>query len=221
MAPKDFVLYPGFFTLSEQRILLNIALQKLDSTESRRDQKRRKAFLSSRPPLNIHSSSLKESFLPDEYYAFEEGHYDNVIRNYREMHLSTWPETEVAGLPSILARLRTLYPTSDTQTHLLHLASTGEIFPHVDNVSASGSWILGVSLGAERIMRMESASSMEESFEVLLQSGSVYLQRDTVRFGYKHSILKAGIFRGREVVGGPRMSIMVRNRKAVTRNDPE
>jgi alkylated DNA repair protein alkB family protein 7 len=39
---------------------------------------------------------------------------------------------------------------------------------------ASGSWILGVSLGAERIMRMEGSEGM---FDVLLPSGSVYLQK--------------------------------------------
>ncbi|KAH7929799.1 hypothetical protein BV22DRAFT_1043721 [Leucogyrophana mollusca] len=227
--PKDFDLYPNFFTFSEQRILLTTALQKLDATESRRARKRRKEFQSSiSPSSDLSSSSLQDLFLPDDYYAFEEGHYDNVIRNYREMHVSSWPESEVSGLSSILSRLRTLHPTGDTQTHLLHLASTGEILPHVDNVSASGSWILGASLGAERIMRMESTSVMEDSFEVLLPSGSVYLQRllmaligllhrDSVRFGYRHSILRAGCFRGREIDGGPRVSIMVRDRKAVDR----
>jgi len=63
------------------------------------------------------------------------------------------------------------------QTHLLHLASHGEILPHVDNVFASGSWILGVSLGAARILRMEHVEDENDCFDVLLPSGSVYVQR--------------------------------------------
>ncbi|KAG0705345.1 hypothetical protein DFH29DRAFT_293496 [Suillus ampliporus] len=126
------------------------------------------------------------------------------------MHLSSWPEDENPGLSFILARLRGLYPTSNIQTHLLHLSSVGEILRHVDNIEASGTWILGVSLGAARVLRMESTSNPEDFFEVLLTSGSVYLQRDSVRYDYNHSILKAGSFRGSELKDGQRVSIMVR-----------
>lgn len=40
------------------------------------------------------------------------------------------------------------------QTHLLHLSTNGAIAPHVDNVDASGSIIMGVSLGSPRVLRM-------------------------------------------------------------------
>lgn len=93
------------------------------------------------------------------------------------MHVSSWPESEIPGLFALLERLRSLCPTQDTQTHLLHLASDGEILPHIDNVGASGSFILGVSLGADRVMRMEAVDNTEDSFDVLLESGSVYIQR--------------------------------------------
>jgi len=95
------------------------------------------------------------------------------------MHVTSWdcPAHDVPGLSPIINRLYTLCPTSDTQTHILHLGSNGEILPHVDNIQASGTWILGVSLGAERIMRMEITDSSRDSFDVLLPSGSVYLQR--------------------------------------------
>ncbi|KAG1784744.1 uncharacterized protein HD556DRAFT_199939 [Suillus plorans] len=68
---------------------------------------------------------------------------------------------------------------------------------------------------------MESTSNPEESFEVLLPSGSVYLQmqmqsiclqfeaktqsRDSVRYDYKYSILKVG----RDIKAGQRVSIMI------------
>lgn len=93
------------------------------------------------------------------------------------MHLASWLEEEVTGLPMILQRLQSLCPTQTNQTHLLHLASRGEILPHIDNVLTSGSWILGVSLGDQRTLRMEDASAGGKTFDFLLPSGSVYLQR--------------------------------------------
>lgn len=81
------------------------------------------------------------------------------------------------GLQSVLERLHSLCPTTDSQTHLLHLASHGDILPHIDNISASGSWILGVSLGAERRLRLSKADTSGEDFTLDLPSGSVYIQR--------------------------------------------
>ncbi|EGN99551.1 hypothetical protein SERLA73DRAFT_121705 [Serpula lacrymans var. lacrymans S7.3] len=210
--PRGFEMLPDFFNLAEQRILLAAALQKLNSSESRHVRKRQKAFEKQRKPLG-EASSIQDMFLPDDHYTFEQGHYDNVIHGYREMHVSSWPVEENLGLSLIFDRLQEIYPSQDTQTHLLHLSSTGKILPHVDNVEASGSWILGISLGAERIMHMESTEDPQDTFDTLLPSGSVYIQRDAVRFGYKHSILFKGEFRGLNVGGGQRLSMMVRDRK--------
>ena len=99
------------------------------------------------------------------------------------MRVSTWDDEEDSILKSALGRLETLYPNADaTQTHILHLASNGEILPHVDNIGASGSWILGVSLGSERVLRMEPAEDGVNGiprcpFDILLPSGSVYIQK--------------------------------------------
>jgi alkylated DNA repair protein alkB homolog 7 len=191
---KDFSLYPDFFSVAEQRLLLQTSLQQLDAREPRQFRRRRSSYCFS----NISGSeadnreNLIDLFYPDSYYRFEDvslpildqftvtnfqeqGHYDGVIHNFREMHLTAWP-TNVAGLSSILDRLQKLFPSQDVQTHLLHLASNGEILPHVDNIGASGSWILGVSLGSARILRM-AREDPTELFEVLLPSGSVYIQR--------------------------------------------
>ena len=73
-----------------------------------------------------------------------------------------------------------------TTTHALHLSPTGRIDPHVDNVDASGSVIIGVSLGAERVLRLErrvdggeedERRGRKDGWEVLLKSGSVYVQK--------------------------------------------
>ncbi|TFK76589.1 hypothetical protein BDN72DRAFT_755757 [Pluteus cervinus] len=201
---EDFKLWPAFISHTEQQLLLLTSLKLLDLKESKKLRNKRKLLSKASP------SSLLDVFYPDEYYDFHEGHYDGVIHNYREMHLSSWPEAETPGLTPILERLRTLYPTSEpTQTHLLHLASNGEILPHVDNTSASGAWIMGVSLGAERTLRMQNVHDDRDNFSMTLPSGSVYLQKDAIRYQYVHSILSS-------LNAGQRLSIMIRVRKAIS-----
>lgn len=77
-APQDFTIFPGFFTLPEQRILLATALQKLDARESRQFRRRRQDFLRNKlenePRISTDLGSL---FLPDEYYQMEEVHTSN------------------------------------------------------------------------------------------------------------------------------------------------
>ena len=97
------------------------------------------------------------------------------------MHVSTWDSDR--ELQSVLGKLETLYPPAEhgTQTHILHLASEGDIFPHVDNVEASGTWIMGVSLGATRRLCLEPVEQDDQAagkgYETVLPSGSVYIQR--------------------------------------------
>ncbi|KAI6109956.1 hypothetical protein F5141DRAFT_1117745 [Pisolithus sp. B1] len=188
--PRGFTLFPNFLDTHEQRVLLTAALDQLDSLESKRP----------------------DVFLPEELYTFQKGHYDNVIRDYREMHLSSWGEPQTLELSRILNRLHTLYPSKNTQTHILHLASEGEILPHIDNISSSGTWILAVSLGAARVLHMEEANALTpKKFDVPLTSGSVYLQRDDVRYHWKHSLMRP--YESITRAHGQRVSIVIRDRK--------
>lgn len=93
--------------------------------------------------------------------------------------VTPWPPGQDPLLSPILDRIHSLLPIPKDriQTHLLHLSSQGHIMPHIDHKEASGSLIAGVSLGAERILRMENTEDDRDSFELLLPSGSVYLQR--------------------------------------------
>jgi alkylated DNA repair protein alkB family protein 7 len=67
-------------------------------------------------------------------------------------------------------------PPQGTSTHFLHLAPHGAILPHVDNLEASGSVIIGTSLGAERVLRLKDTQG-DSGWDVRLPSGSLYLQR--------------------------------------------
>ncbi|RPD66321.1 hypothetical protein L226DRAFT_609180 [Lentinus tigrinus ALCF2SS1-7] len=211
--PDDYRFYPTFFIFQEQCILLKAALKKLDSMESGKARRRRREYLRSSPPTAT-PRSVQDLFLPDEYYDFQEarGHFDGVIKRYREMHVTSWPEDMPEVLP-LLDRLKEIHLNQDTQTHILHLASDGEILPHVDNVEASGKWILGVSLGDERTLRLDNASSGKR-YEIALPSGSVYIQKDAVRYEYQHSILGKSGGTGAADCRRQRLSIMIRDRIA-------
>lgn len=184
------------FNEEEQKILLEASLSKLDGAEDRHHRKRRKIFEATRAEKLSEHSCVNALFLPDQYYDFQkvtcsnsndfvavvltpydQGHYDGVITNYREMHVSAWPEDQ-PRLSELLNRLRLFHSEEPIQYHLLHLASDGEIHPHVDHLEAFGSWIVGVSLGSHRILRLEK-EILDRKFvyDVILPSGSVYVQK--------------------------------------------
>jgi len=142
------------------------------------------------------------------------------------------PDAKWPGLIPLLNRAYALLPSApsvpsvpsvptapappNTSTHLLHLAPHGEILPHIDNLEASGSIIVGLSLGAERILRLEHKET-GGGWDVRLGSGSVYVQRDRVRYEYKHSVLPYGdrsAWDGEELEAGHRVSIMIRDAPA-------
>ncbi|GJJ12269.1 hypothetical protein Clacol_006510 [Clathrus columnatus] len=206
--PEGFTFIPNFLDTHEQATLLSFALQKLDDSGSRAYKKRRKLYASS---LSLADDVDPDNiFLPENLYEFQKGHYDGVIFNYRECHLTSWPEH--LSLGPILKRLYSLLPSYvKIQTHLLHLSSKGHIMPHVDNLHASGSWIVAVSLGGPRILRMEDKENKHNFFELLLAPGSAYIQRDHIRYSYRHSILPGGRdFKGKRILESPRLSIMLR-----------
>ncbi|CAE6480758.1 unnamed protein product [Rhizoctonia solani] len=220
---NSFVIYPYFLSTEEQEILLKASLAKLGG----RRRQRRHASEEVASELPGHSGhAWGELFGTDKDYTFEEGHFDGVIRDYREVTVSAWPQSSPLGLSRVLLRLYELVDFENTlpdpglitppniQTHVLHLASTGAILPHVDNIEASGSVIAGVSLGNTRVLRLTQSTtdSIEASFDVLLESGSVYIQRDNIRYKWKHEIPNVTDFRDRRIGGGQRISVMLRDK---------
>ena len=192
----DFALHLNVFNEEEQKILLAASLSKLDRAEDRHHRKRRRFFEATHAEKLSERLDVNSLFLPDQYYNFQQvtcrldtnvvitvltpldqGHYDGVIKNYREMHVSAWPEDQ-PRLSELLNRLRQFHPEEPIQYHVLHLASNGEIHPHVDHLEAFGSWIVGVSLGSDRILRLENAT-LDRTLvhDVILPSGSVYVQK--------------------------------------------
>ncbi|KAA1067313.1 hypothetical protein PGTUg99_032701 [Puccinia graminis f. sp. tritici] len=213
--PTDFVLHPRFLTGQEQDLILDHSLTRLDKMERPRARRRGGA----QRVGGTEPTRETSRFRAEEEYSFEAGHFDQVISGYREMQLGqfvspsdTTPTHQ--SLASILARLQALLPDAPRPPliHLLHLSSQGRIDPHVDNLEASGSTIVGLSLGSTRVMRLgHQAAPILTHLKVLLPPGSVYIQRDSVRYNLQHSIPIHDSFKNQPIIGAQRLSIMLRN----------
>ncbi|PLW24755.1 hypothetical protein PCANC_05191 [Puccinia coronata f. sp. avenae] len=222
--PTDLLLFPRFLNDQEQRLVLEHSLQLLDTSIERRPRARRASH-----QLKVDTSPMAGSpFKEEQEYTFQAGHFDEVISGYREMQVAQFlPPTsssspDSSSLQAILTRLQALLPPSTTTTttttnrtpllHLLHLSSQGKIEPHVDNLHASGNTIVGLSLGSTRVMRLGLPSApIHSHIKVLLLPGSVYVQRDSVRYNLQHSIPSDDTFKNRRIVGAQRLSLMLRN----------
>lgn len=210
----SLTILPTFLSSDEQSLLLSHTLALLDSPSrtTSAGRKKRKTWLKANTGYDV----AKDGFMQDEAYEFEEGHFDGVIKGYREMlvrdgHLNevVKDESKRRDLETTLKKVYSLLPSSTIKStndspspnnassspldppphlimHLLHLSSTGRIFPHVDNLEAFGRTIVGVSLGGgERVMRFKRTSENGEDtsnegpdeFEVLVPSGSAYVQQ--------------------------------------------
>ncbi|BEI87134.1 hypothetical protein CcaverHIS002_0704800 [Cutaneotrichosporon cavernicola] len=218
---SEFAIYPDFFSPAESRALLGLALWKLDRADSKR-RRRRRGPEEKKEEGRGNGAPLQDMFVGP--YGFEEGHFDSVIHNYRESLVTTLPPSADADLVRVLSRLYALVPgitlpqspsPSDlppegSSTHALHLSPEGAILAHVDNLEASGQTIVGASLGATRILRLDKGG---EGWDVLLPSGSVYIQKGAVRYEYTHAVLGFGESRweGVPLPRGHRVSFMVRD----------
>lgn len=186
--PDDFVLYPTFLSQAEQAGILSAALKRLDTVYPLK-RAQRLARKDTRASSN--------TFYPPRGYPFEAGHHDGVIHNFREMAVNSWEDCSHEAAMALMRLYELadhhhdwtrLYQTdikkltcpSNLLTHVLHLAPDGHILPHVDNPEASGSVIVGASLGDQRVMELlppEDGPGSVKRIRVHIPPGSVYIQR--------------------------------------------
>ncbi|CDZ96672.1 Uncharacterized conserved protein [Phaffia rhodozyma] len=222
--PQGFTFFPVFYNPFEQQILLESALMRLDHMGgikriNGKKIKRSKAQIAQ----DRESLGLQGWFLPTDAYNFEQSHFDKVIQSYRETLVSNGlpdlpqSQTSFAPTPSeLIKRLHSFFPDQSRRltTHALHLSPTGSIGGHVDSVNAMGDIIVGVSLGADRVLRLEKEGEHElGALDIVLPSGSVYIQSGEARYKYRHSVLNVPEFNGQLLSPGHRVSIMIRDEK--------
>lgn len=239
---------PNFLSPAEQQLLLHHSLRVLAAPTFTSSHGRRLArTYTAAHPLPSHQL---RTFLPEQHYEFLTHHSDRVIERYRECVLADWgqpgttpplstllerlyalmpPPPPASNAKPILTKSIPLSPPPDhIQLHLLHLAGQGFIKSHIDSLEASGSTIIGISLGSDRLIRFKntlpssfpspsSSSSSEEKevesneFELLLEKGSVYIQTGPLRRTWTHEMPAKALWKGGSTGGEQRLSLILRD----------
>jgi len=211
---EDLMVIPDFLSEKEHDLMLDTCLQKLRRIAGRK---------------------------------YHSGHFDNVIRDYKEATISSWGHGlgkylsgSETGSQEDLIRCKTVLPdpTLDPGVvnvlqrayrqfdgnveflpiHLLELADqTGEILPHIDNVEQSGSFVAGICLGSDAVVRFSSVGNWIGEVghvDVLLKKGCFYAQRGKLRYQFTHSIPLDPVIRtwnGQLVPALRRMTVLFRD----------
>ena len=137
-------------------------------------------------------------------HRYEKGHWDQVISGYREFTKTSWSNQSQA----VFAKIYSMFPSKTfLPTHVLDLKEDGVIGAHVDNVNvgsrrlyvprptnkslakASGSVIVGLSLLSSCILTLRKVDHPETYLHVLLEPGSLYVQKLESLRGQNHTSL--------------------------------
>ncbi|KAI8581635.1 hypothetical protein K450DRAFT_232251 [Umbelopsis ramanniana AG] len=182
---NDFLVYPDFVTKEEKETLTSICEKK-----------------------------LRRSFGPKvEYFPI---HPDSVIHQYRECSASHWGKQDEFMKEFINKKIYSMFPDQMEwlDPHVLDLDGDGEIKAHVDNIEYSGSVVAGLCLLSPAIMTMRHKDDSNIRFDVLLEPGTFYIQRDTIRYSFTHEIrLSNTTWKGNEVDRSRRISLLFRDKK--------
>ncbi|CAM0141414.1 unnamed protein product [Umbelopsis sp. WA50703] len=181
----DFLVYPGFITQEEHDHIASICEKKL-------------------------KRSLGHKV---EYHP---GHFDHVIHQYRECSASHWGKQDDFMKNFIKTRVYSLFPDQWEwlDPHILDLDSRGEIKAHVDNIEYSGSVVAGLCLLSPAIMKLRHQHDPNNQLDVLLEPGTFYIQRDSVRYAFTHEItFDNSTWNGEQIDRGRRISLLFRDKK--------
>ncbi|KAJ3170755.1 Alpha-ketoglutarate-dependent dioxygenase alkB 7, mitochondrial [Geranomyces variabilis] len=177
-----------------------------------------------------------------------DGHFDGVIRQYRECSVSAWAahselrlqqqqqqqqqQPQLAHMHdsadafprSIVSEVKRAVETERggkyeaidwIDPHILDLAADGEIKAHVDNIQASGAVITGLCLLSPTVIVFRNVADPTAYFSALMEPGTLYVQRDALRFDYTHEIPGGAsalrVFDGKPIPPARRISIMMRD----------
>lgn len=152
-----------------------------------------------------------EPGLKRKRYEFD--HWDDAIHGYRETERATWGSV----CEGVLRRVKSVaFPEGSPllgPVHVLDLDKAGYIKPHVDSIKFCGSTIAGLSLLSDSVMRLVKEDDANQWLDLLLPRYSLYILRDTARYGFTHEILKdeQSVFRGRRVPRQRRISVICRS----------
>ncbi|EOD40793.1 hypothetical protein EMIHUDRAFT_251025 [Emiliania huxleyi CCMP1516] len=158
---------------------------------------------------------------------YEAGHFDGVIRHYRELQrpLRSWSSAS-RSLFDRVASLAALPSGAELlPVHVLDLEAHGEISRHVDHVEYSGGprlttarrlaseSIVGLSLLSHAVMLLQHEADPAAAFDLLLPRRSLYVLRGEARYRWAHSLPLQPSFEGQSLPPkSRRISVLLRDR---------
>jgi alkylated DNA repair protein alkB homolog 7 len=158
---------------------------------------------------------------------WEEGHWDAVIKNYRETQVlvsrlaplartattraaANFPAGPLTGLPQ-------------ASVHFLELSPSGEILAHVDSIKFSGGIVAGLCLLSDAVMLLtpdppqENEGMIPPMIKILLPRRSLYTLSGTARYKWAHAIPSGTIlFKDKPIVRERRISVMLRDELVIS-----
>mmetsp|Transcript_28916 Transcript_28916/g.54340 ORF Transcript_28916/g.54340 Transcript_28916/m.54340 type:complete len:203 (+) Transcript_28916:19-627(+) len=160
---------------------------------------------------------------------YEKGHWDAVIKKYKEIELHDESFDGSGNIPEILERTRQhlaehhldYAPIAWLPCHAIDLKKDGELNAHVDSVRFSGDLVAGLSLLSPSIMRLipdngedDDTDSQKDPAEISKERGhvdlflppqSLYALTGVGRYKYSHQLLPdnsifQSLVNGKEIV---------------------
>ncbi|KAJ2937912.1 hypothetical protein O0L34_g14185 [Tuta absoluta] len=147
---------------------------------------------------------------------YEFDHWDNAIHGFRETERSTWrPENE-----AVFKRVKDLaFSIPDAgeplpHQHVLDLAPSGHIKPHVDAVRFCGNVIAGLCLASTAIMRLVHEKHKHLVFDALLPQRGLYIMKGVSRYDFSHAVVggEESVWRGERVLKKRRVAVICRSK---------
>jgi len=170
---------------------------------------------------DILSEEEEETFMKEmephlKRHVYEKDHWDDAIQGFRETERKFFNKENT----EIVSRIKTKSFPSDGKesktlpyTHVLDLAETGFIKPHVDSSRFCGSTVAVMSLLSPSVARFRLEKDKTQIVDALINRRSLYIMKGFSRYDFTHEILcnDESFFRGDFVKKGRRISVICRN----------
>ncbi|CAG9126567.1 unnamed protein product [Plutella xylostella] len=151
-----------------------------------------------------------EPYLKKMRYEFD--HWDDAIHGFRETERSAWSPANKAVLQRVLEAAFPPPAEPLPHQHVLDLAPTGHIKPHVDAVRFCGATIAGLSLLSPAVMTLRH-SARPLDVAALLPRRSLYIMTGVARYEFTHAVEggAARAWRGAAVRRARRVAVITRS----------
>lgn len=170
---------------------------------------------------NIVTENEEEIFMKEmephlKRHLYEKDHWDDAIQGFRETERKFFNKEN----SQIVERIKSKsFPSEGKDsktlpyTHVLDLAETGFIKPHIDSSRFCGSTVAVLSLLSPCVARFKLDKDKGQVVDALVDRRSLYVMKDFSRYDFTHEILSndESFFKENFVKKDRRISVICRN----------